>query len=238
MLSVFRFKDIECREYGVIITSPPVIPIAEYDEEQIAIPGRDGTVTRSNNRFKPVVISYDISWQNKYNRTEQRARAVKAWLCGDPRSGILSDTYDPNYFRKARYNGPADIENYLLRAGRVTVSFTCHPFKFSYLGQQSVSIGQSGDSLVNPEAFTARPYMRVSGASGSLYVNNETIIFRSIDGYTEIDSEARQVFKGSVNKSGTVQMGADFPVLKPGENVIQWDGGITQVEIIPRWCTL
>lgn len=233
----FKFKDHSTAEFGLMIATHPNIPIAERDEEQVAIPGRDGTVTRSNDRYKNVNVTYQVGWRSyKLMQSERIARSIKAWLCGEPRSGILSDTYDRDYFRRARFNSPADFTDVLFSGARVNITFTCHPFKFSWLGQNTTNMTEHG-SIVNMEAFPSKPYIKVYGTGGNLYINNSTIIFNSIDEYVEIDSEAMAIFKGLENKSGTAQVG-EFPQLMPGENVIQWDDNIEKIEIIPRWCAL
>lgn len=233
----FKFKDHSTSEFGLMIATHPNIPIAQKDETQVEIPGRDGTVTRSNNRHKNVNVTYQVGWRSfKLMQSERIARAIKAWLCGEPRSGILSDTYDREYFRKARFNTPVDFTDVLFSGAKVNLTFTCHPFKYSWLGQNATVMTKDG-GLVNLEAFPSKPYLKIYGTGGELYVNNSTIILKTIDEYIEIDSEAMSVFKEIENKSDDVQLG-EFPQFAPGENTIQWDGGIEKIEIIPRWCTL
>ena len=38
-------------------------------------------------------------------------------------------------------------------------------------------------------------------------------------------------------KNDTVK-GEGFPLFAPGKNTITFSGGITSVEIVPRWCAL
>ena len=44
-------------------------------------------------------------------------------------------------------------------------------------------------------------------------------------------------YKDTVLKNDTVE-GDGFPLFHKGKNTITFDGGITKVEIIPRWVTL
>ena len=53
----------------------------------------------------------------------------------------------------------------------------------------------------------------------------------------EIDSELMNFFKGTELKNSSVS-GDGFPLLVKGDNVLSFNGGITRVEIIPRWVSL
>ena len=84
--------------------------------------------------------------------------------------------------------------------------------------------------------------MKVNGnGSGSVTIqtadSNSTWYLESIDEYTEIDSEQMNCYNGTELKNDTVS-GNGFPLLQPGDNTIAFDGGITSIEIIPRWVTL
>jgi phage-related protein len=40
------------------------------------------------------------------------------------------------------------------------------------------------------------------------------------------------------NRNSTITLNNGFPKLVPGENNISFSGGITSVEVIPKWWTL
>ena len=63
---------------------------------------------------------------------------------------------------------------------------------------------------------------------GILKVNGENITLTSINTSITLDSE---LMEASVNS----KMSGNFPTLKPGNNSIDWSGGITKVDITPRW---
>ena len=44
-------------------------------------------------------------------------------------------------------------------------------------------------------------------------------------------------YKGTKSKNDKVT-GSGFPYLYPGKNTISYTGGVTKIEIIPRWVTL
>ena len=58
-----------------------------------------------------------------------------------------------------------------------------------------------------------------------------------IDEYLVIDCDTQNAYKGTQNKNTEISAAA-FPRLDAGDSEISWTGGITSVEITPRWWTL
>ena len=56
--------------------------------------------------------------------------------------------------------------------------------------------------------------------------------------YKTIDSELQDAYKGTTNCNSLVTLSNGFPKLIKGENEISFSGGITSVEVIPKWWTL
>ena len=52
-----------------------------------------------------------------------------------------------------------------------------------------------------------------------------------------IDSEFQDVYHGTTNCNQNVSIN-EFPKIVSGNNYISFSGGITSLEIIPRWWTL
>ena len=61
--------------------------------------------------------------------------------------------------------------------------------------------------------------------------------FETLNGYTECDSELMNYYHDTTLKNDKVT-GDGFPTFEYGENHIEFSGGITSVEIIPRWVSL
>ena len=119
------------------------------------------------------------------------------------------------------------------------MTFNCKPYKYSFAGQQMVSVDSTSISVTNPTAFKSRPYIKLYGSeavtlnisSGS---STTSWTISAINEYIEIDSEHMNCYKGTVLKNDAVT-GEGFPVLKPGENSIACDGNVRRVEVVPRW---
>ena len=96
--------------------------------------------------------------------------------------------------------------------------------------------------LTNPYPVKAKPYIKIYGAGKATLTvqtpsTNESWNFSALDSYTECDSELMNFYKGTKSKNDKVT-GSGFPCLYPGKNTISYTGGVTKIEIIPRWVTL
>lgn len=236
-LSSFRYREIDSVDYGLIIESYPTINGAELRAERVVVPGRDGTLVNTDGTYSDIELLYNVSFLSPNRDVEDISRQIKAWLLGGKGLSIISDTYDPFYFRVGTYSGPVSIENILNRAGKLAVKFTTDPFKYSFDGQEKVEISKA-TSIYNPFLFDAKPYLKIYGdGKASIAINNSTISINSMTEFLEIDCELMQVYKGLENKNSSVLI-TDFPSLQIGENNISWTSGITKIEVIPRWRTL
>lgn len=231
-MNTFSFAGKTSREFGLYITGEPYSgPVKEVDVFQI--PGRRGDLPRSSGGYRNIDIHYSAYTRN---RLAVRSRAIKAWLYAPSGYQVIENSYDRDYFRYGYYSGPLDIAQTLQTFGQADIVFTCRPMQYSHMGNQLHRFSQQGD-IINPEAFYSEPYIRVYGSGpGRLYFNSASVEFTNIQEYIELDSEIDQVYKGTqLLNSAAI---GELPVFMPGKTLIQWEGGITHLEIRPRWCTL
>ena len=243
-MNYFEYNGISSLDLGLRIESKNVFSAPKYEVKFQSIPGRDGDLILPNGRFPNVQITYSVFLPAKTKeQLADKLAAVKAWLFYEPdRYHELRDSYDTTGFRKAVINTQLDIEDQLNKIGVFTVSFSCLPFRYLDEGQEAITITTSPFTVKNPTVFQAKPYIKVSGSgTGRLAISTSLRQspwdFTDIGGYIEIDSEQMNFYHDLQSKNDTVS-GDGFPILYPGENVIAFDGGITSVEIIPRWVSL
>lgn len=242
-MNYFEYKGIRSTDLGLRIESKEVFSGPQYDLNFEEIPGRDGDLIRTNGRYPNVQVTYSVFLPAKsVLELSAKIAAVKAWLYTDlDRYHQLEDTYNPQFYRKAVFAGKLDIEDELNRIGVFTVSFSCLPFMYS-LEDGTQTEYATGDTVNNPYPFPSKPYIKVYGSgNGTLTLqsasHNETWVFTALDEYLEIDSEQMNFYKDAEPLNDLVE-GSGFPVLYPGENAITLTGGITKIEIEPRWRTL
>ena len=240
-MNFFEYNGIRSSDMGVKISSKNIFSAPKYDLSFQAIPGRDGELINSNNRFPNTTVSYTCFIPSKsIQALSEKVTAVKAWLYTEPdRYHTLKDSYDTMFFRKAVFNNKLDIADQVNKIGVFTVNFSCHPYRYSYDGQAKTTYTASGFVLTNPYPFNAKPYLKLNGkGTGKLTIQtaNKTDVwaFTTLNGYTECDSELMNFYHGADPKNDTVS-GEGFPLLYPGNNTISFDGGITSIEVVPRW---
>ena len=243
-MTSFTYNGRSSADFGLHIQSKNVFSAPEYDAEFVSVPGRSGDIINPNRRFANIKVNYTVFLARKNTAALASVlRDIKGWLYSEPdRYHELTDSYDAEYFRYGVISGSLDIEEQMNKVGSFTVTFNCKPFKYSFAGQKTVAADASELTITNPTAFESKPYIKLYG-SGAVTLNvssgdsTSSWTISAIDEYIEIDSELMNCFKGTDLKNDTVT-GDDFPVLKPGENVIACTGNVRRLEIIPRWCCI
>lgn len=147
---------------------------------------------------------------------------------------VLLDDYEPDYFRLAYYQGPFDVENRYTRLGKFDITFRCRPERFLISGNNPVTVS-SGDKLVNPTAFKAKPLIHIEGSgSGTVTVAGTVMSFSDLVDFVNVDCDKMDVYRQPAENKNNLMTG-EFPVLPSGENTISFTGGITSVTITPRY---
>jgi len=228
---IFFLDGRSSADLGLYISSGGILNSPEIDAEAISIPGKNGDLVISNNRYKNCPIQYPAFVdENALQRTDE----LKAWLLNKPGYRRLQDNFNPAFFRIARFIGPLDIESYVLKAAEFTIAFDCKPQRYLCDGEILVTMSAAG-KIYNPTAFTALPLIRIYGtSSGTLTVGNTVVQIKSINEYVDLDCELQDAFKGITNCNSNVYA-PNFPTLPPGGTGISFSGGITKIEIKPRW---
>ena len=222
----------------VVVERYPSVELAGRKLDTQSVPGRNGDLLFPQNAYQNYVQSYEIYVSAERIRLPRAMREVANWLCGPAGYQKLEDSYDVETYRRAYFAGPLDVESVLHRFGRATIEFNCQPHRFLRIGDVPVQV-QQGQALLNPTAFTALPLITVTGTgAGTLTVGDVTVTINSMPrGVIVLDSDTQNAYYGAFNLNSTISA-PEFPTLPAGESVVRWTGGITGVEIIPRWWTL
>ena len=241
-MTYFTYNGRSSADFGLHIEKKDVFSAPEYDAEFISIPGRSGDIINPNRRFANIKVTYTVFLARKNTAAlADVLRNIKGWLYSEPdRYHEITDSYDAVYFRYGVISGNLDIEEQLNKVGSFTVTFNCKPFKYSFAGQQTVTVDASELTITNPTAFESRPYIKLYG-SGTVVImiqpQGRGMMISNLDEYIEIDSELMNCFKDTTLKNDTVT-GDGFPMLKPGTTTIACAGNVQRIEVIPRWCCL
>ena len=234
-MGVIIFNNKSSADCRIQVAHPPGYTYPERDYTITHIPGRNGDIIQDNGCYKNVERTYEVSFDVPNEDFATYANAVSAWLHSTTGYARLEDSYEPNYYRMATYQESNIFENLYNQAGTATIVFECKPQRFLKTGDNIITI-QNSLTIMNPTGFEAYPLFKVTGTSGVLTVNGNSITFSSIDDFVMLDCELQDAYKENINKNSTIS--GTFPVLKTGSNTISWTGDISSVTMKPRWWTI
>lgn len=242
-MSYFEFNGHRSDEFNIRIQKKSVYSVPKRDLSLTAIPGRNGELISSNNRFGNASVSYTCFVPAKsIDELSDRITLIKNWLYRDVDSyHDLKDSYDLRFKRKAVFNNKLDISDEVNKIGTFTITFSCKPQRYLLDGLNTITITET-TTLINPFSLTSSPYLRIFGnGDGRVIIQNSKgnriINISSINEYIEIDSEEMNCYKGTLLQNNLVSSDG-FPEFVEGNNIISFEGDITRIEIVPRWVSL
>lgn len=227
-----NFGGTDLSTFGVYVSGGGTFnaPTRAYDT--VDVPGRDGAVILSEKRLENVELTYPAFVYTNY---KTNMRSLRSFLLSKIGYQKLYDTYHPDEYRLAVYQGGLEAETVeKLNAGNFDLVFNCKPQRWLTSGEITQTFTADG-TITNPTYCNALPFIRVYGV-GTLEIENYSLSITSADGYTDIDCDIMEAYKGNENRNRFLQI-LNFPVLVPGDNDISFTG-FTQVDIIPRWWVL
>lgn len=237
-MGVVIFNGTSSVDLGAEVEIIPGYETPEKDYDIYHVPGRNGDVYIDNGSYKNTSRMYYISIPAYSKNFVSIANSISEWL--HPVSGYarLEDSYEPDYYRLAVCKNGLEISNLLNEAARIAISFDCKPQRFLKSGDRSIIFTKSGE-LRNPTNFKALPIITVKGSgNGILRVGAHTITISNIDTELTINSEVQDAYYGTSNRNSVITLSNGFPKLMPGLNEISFSGGITSLEVMPKWWTL
>ena len=240
-MGVIIFNGRSSADYGIFVEEPPDHEWPEKDYDVVHVPGRSGDLLFDNGSYKNVSREYKIAVGSRTLYLHEQIDGIFNWLHSASGYARLEDSYEPDHFRLAAYRESGSLENILGHAGRATIKFDCKPQRFLKSGEHAVAFTSTG-YLVNPTEFESLPIIKITkgSASGVLNISGCTISIAtgSITGLM-IDSELQNAYSGTTNRNNLITLNTGgFPTLSPGVNEISFSGGITKLEVTPRWWIL
>lgn len=223
----FKFKGIDSRQMGVIVTKMPATIRPKRRVESIEIAGRNGSLHTDEGTYD----SYDRTMECALKRRE-KLDEVAAWLVG---SGEMIFSTEPDKVYQVMISNQVSISQMMRMFQKFMVTMDTQPFKYS------VNAFNDALELTVPTKIKSRgtiysePIITVYGAGDiTLTINEKDFPLYSVEGSITIDSEMMEVFKGNTNQNS--KYGAvEVPRLEVGENEIGWTGNVEKVEIHPKW---
>lgn len=235
---MIEYAGISSEDVRVVVEHYPRRIVPQRRVRVTSIPGRNGDLIEDLGAYEGYLQPYDIYVSAEAYGLPRVARRAADWLALPRGYQKLYDSYEADSYRRAIYEGPADLENVLNLFGRATITFRCDPRRFMLIGDQPLEITESGYVLQNPTEHTALPLIRIKGSgTGAVEVGGVTITLTAIPDGLTVDSELMDTYATNPNAAQYVAFTPAhvYPTLPPGETTINFSGGVTGLEIIPRW---
>jgi len=237
-MGVITFNGRTSTSIGLQVETPPDYDIPERIYELIHVPGRNGDIAMDTGAYKNSNRPYVVSIGQERGDFSTLAGKLVGWLHSAPGYLRLEDSYNPNHYFMAKYSESNNIVNILQQAGKATITFDRKPQKFLKTGDNAVTVANNG-VINNPTSFDSKPLIKINGSgTGTLKVGNYNFTITNISAYMYLDTDLEDAYKDAINMSQYVTAPQGYALLKPGDNKVIFSGGITSIQITPRWWTL
>ena len=230
MKNWFDWNGVRCITRGIFVSEQPPITIPQERSKQTTIPGRPGSLTtlEGDDVYDDITLT-----ANCFIRDPSLIPSIAGWLKG---SGKVIFANRPGGFYSARISNQIPFEK-ILRGNphcSFAVNFRCSP-PFWYVNNPSnVTITTASYILTNPGTVYSEPIISVYGSGDmTLIINDAFIELEGVSNGITINSVIQEAYQGNTLLNN--KMEGDFPILKPGTNLISWSGNVTRLVVQPNW---
>lgn len=220
-------------DYGIVVSEVPSFDKPTKRSNVFNVQGRNGSIIFQDGSFDDVTRSYKVWIAENHNDLADKVNAVSGWLYSKSGYQRLEDSFEPDVFRLAYYNGSGNVSNELMSYGETTLSFTCRPERFLKSGEEEITVA-NGDKLNNPTRFESKPLIHIEG-SGTVSISiSGKAMTATLSDYINIDCDRMNAYRLPIENRNAYISGT-FPTLIAGTNTISLTGSITKCTITPRF---
>lgn len=230
--TTFWLDGKDARDYGIYLQRPVEISGATPEVETVHVQGRNGDLifdTGAYHNRTGLAACFALN-----RNVAQYVTAASSFLldgAGYRRLEVWED--DEHYFLARVMNG-AGLQARLKTLNPFEIELDIMPQAWLKNGSDPVTFDATG-FIDNPYSGRAKPLLKVNGSgAGAININGTPISITSITDYIMLDCETELAYKGTVNLNSGVNA-PKYPVLDRGQNEIAFSGGVTSIEITPRW---
>ena len=226
----FEWNGERSTAHGVYVQEQPPITMPKERSTQTTIPGRPGSLTtlEGDDVYDDLTLTATC-----FIRDPALIPDITAWLKG---GGTVAFANRPGGFYHARVSNQIPFEK-ILRGNphcSFAVNFRCSPPFWYVSNPDEVTITTSSYVLVNPGSIYAEPIIHVYGSGDATIIVNSTFVeLEGIEDSIVLNSVVQEAYQGETLLNE--RMSGDFPVLKPGNNLISWTGDVSRLVIQPNW---
>ena len=205
----------------------------EKDVTFYEVPGRNGALSVSNNRFKAKEIPINCFIRSNFAANYS---SLIDFLYSQDGYKRLENSKESDIYQMACFVEPIEPNTgAFLKYGDFALTFKVYPQKWLKSGETAITVTTTSQTVANPTKQKALPMFEVTG-TGSITVNNSVLTLSANTGTTIIDCETQDCYQGSTNRNGDLTIVGGFPVLGASNTVVMT--GFTTCKMYPRWWKL
>ena len=219
-------------DFGILIAKRPDLPSPKRRVSTINIPGRDSNLRFDEKTYEDITLTVECSVKDNLNVAD-KIDDIKAWLFGTGESDLIfSFQADKKYI--AQVVNAIDFKQVYRYFSQFPIIFNCRPFKYA-VENNTLTINTSGTAVINPGTIESEPVISIYGSGDIVFkINGVQINLQDITEKFIVNSVMQDCYDDAGNNLNG-KMTGEFLKLKPGENIIEWSGSITKVELLPNW---
>jgi putative phage tail component, N-terminal domain len=219
-------------DFRILIAQRPNLPSPKRRINTINIPGRDSNLRFDEKTYEDITLTVECSIQDKQNLAN-KIDDIKAWLFETGESDLIfSFQADKKYI--AQVVNVIDFKQIYKYFSEFPIVFNCRPFKYAVENTAAI-INTSGTAVTNPGSIESEPVISIYGSGDIVFkINGEQISLKEVSEKVIINSAIKDCYDDAGNNLNG-KMTGEFLKLKPGENIIEWSGSVTKVELLPNW---
>lgn len=219
-------------DYGLVIEKRPTLPSPKRRVTYIDIPGKNSSIRFDEKTYEDITILVECGFKPQGNLLE-KIDEIKAWLFHAAESDLIF-SFQSNKKYIAQVVNAIEFTQVFKYTSTFPIMFNCRPFKYAVQNNDLV-IETSGTTIHNPGTMESLPVIKVYGAGDiNLSMNQSEIELTDVQNKIILNSELKDCYDDAFSNLNTKMMGS-FPVLKTGQNIIQWTGNVEKLEILPNW---
>ena len=236
-MGIVMFNGTSSQDLHALVQTAPEYEFPEKDYSVTHVEGRNGDIVIDTGSWQNVPRTYNLAIDTRKISYAEVASKLVQWLHSASGYARLEDSYEPDFYRMAIYKDSGSISNIYSKAGQIEISFNCKPQRYLKSGEVS-DLFTFNTEYRNPTDFPSKPKIVIHGSgSGTVKIGAyEITIFNILDGMT-VDCEIQDTYKNDINCNSRVSI-AEYPKIIAGNNLISMSGGVTSIEITPRWWML
>lgn len=237
----FIFEGVTSESVKTIIQTRPMIDAPARKVESREVYGVDGDVPFDEGAYSNTALELVMLTDGNDLIGDRQ----KLYSLIDTRGGYknLIPYFDPAKIYRVRTESiQFENQHFFGEKQAVSAKFTVKPYK--YLVNSPTVVLTPAGKIVNPTGYISQPLITITGSGPvRIAINGIEFSIKNVINSITLDSERYLAYQkdttGALINMNHQAVTKEYPILKPGENVISVNSGtVGKITIEPRWRSL